>query len=670
MRSIFVLLTVTFLATGSAWGAAARPVSISPDEAAGWIQYTVPLPKEIKIQGKVTLASDRIAVVSDSMEGLVGQSVKELRECLGQSPDGVKLSRPAFTISLTLGGSLSESLKSLKNADQAYLIRTDYQTMELAALEPRGLYYASKTVQQLLKAKRVGDRVNIPMLKVTDWPDLEDRGLWGCEAYDHMRWLSDRKMNYMEQIASPRVDADKRHIAWLSEPKMRMVTEGPTYGINPVPALLHLEQLSGGGLFDQYPELIAQKAGEREKGPICYSQPVFVDILADWIVGYAQMPGVTEVDVWMAENLGQKGGCECNECSKHDRNVLEAQIIVAAYEKAQQRVPNLRIRTLTSEETEHSNIEVFKAFPPEVKIWYYHSLLTYTAAEAPLLWRPYLEEFAQGGRWMGVCPSLFSAGHFTHPFTAAQFVHYRMNEFVDKGLRGLIGYAIPRTYYLLFNVEAAMEWSWNAKGRTPSEFAHSWAVREGLPDPALFAEWSETLGPVAWDVYGSEFPAGEQRNTPGKIADRLRSGELPELGFVLWDAFRYPWGDIKSEGHLERDLLMADKGLELARQMEIEEYIQESLIAQGYIRSIKALWQLRQVVKPTGIAEENRTAAKKYFQDYINGLKQASDSLPKWEATLPLRRSGEDFTDKPVGVVTTMIEEMREVATDFGIILP
>ncbi|HNT35790.1 MAG TPA: hypothetical protein PKH07_12435, partial [bacterium] len=545
----------------------------------------------------------------------------------------------------------------------------DRKSLTLVALEPRGIYYASKTVQQLLKAKRVGDRVGIPMMEVTDWPDLEDRGLWGCDAYHHMRWLSDRKMNYMEQIASPRVDENKRPIAWLSEAKMQMVTEGPTYGINPVPAVLHLEQLGGGGLFDQYPELVAKKTGEREKSPICYSQPVFVDILADWLVGYAQMPGVTEVDVWMAENLAQKGGCECDECSKHDRNVLEAQVIVAAYEKAKKRVPSLRIRTLTSEETENSNIEVFKVFPPEVKIWYYHSLLTYTAGETALLWRPYLEDFAKGGRWLGVCPSLFAAGHFTHPFTAAQFVHYRLNEFVDKGLKGLIGYAIPRTYYLSFNVEAAMEWAWNAKGRTPREFAYSWAVREGLPDPNLFAEWSETLGPVAWDVYGSDFPVGEQRNTPGKVAKRLRDGTLKELGFVLWDAYRSPWGDIKSEAQLEQDSILADKAVQLARQMGREEYIHESLIAQGYIRSLKALWELKQIVEPSEIAEKDRAAAKTYFRMYIDGLRQASDSLPKWEATLPLRKQDEDFTEKPVGVIAEMIKEMQQVASDFGILL-
>lgn len=43
------------------------------------------------------------------------------------------------------------------------------------------------------------------------------------------------------------------------------------------------------------------------------------------------------------------------------------------------------------------------------------------------------------------------------------------------------------------------------------EFACAYAVRNRYPDPDKFAEWCEVLGPVSWDVYGSEFPSGEAR---------------------------------------------------------------------------------------------------------------------------------------------------------------
>ncbi|UCD29601.1 MAG: hypothetical protein JSV03_03725, partial [Planctomycetota bacterium] len=416
------------------------------------------------------------------------------------------------------------------------------------------------------------------------------------------------------------------------------------------------------------------------QGAICYSQPVFVDVLADWLIGLGSIKSVEEVDVWMAENMQGKPACQCERCRKQDRFVMEAKIIVAAWEKARKRVPNLGLRILTSEATEDSNQDVFATLPKEVKIWYYHSLFTYTFGETPML-RPYVEEFARKGYWVGVCPNMAMV-HFTQPFTGAHFVHYRMSEFIHKGMAGLIGYVTPRVHYAPFNVEAMAEWGWNLNGRSTREFAHSWAVRSGIANPDLFAEWSETIGPVAWDVHGSDWPGGEQRDVPGKVAGRLKEGTLPELGYVLWGVYRSPWGDIKSVGQLDRDVAQAERAVKLAGDMVAKSAIVgldakkavtgfyiESTIVRGYIKSLKALWELKHLVSAEGVAEQDRAKARRYFKMYLDSLREVVDALPQWENTVRRESDPSQFTDRTIGVINKAIKQMKQVAAELGVAL-
>lgn len=390
-----------------------------------------------------------------------------------------------------------------------------------------------------------------------------------------------------------------------------------------------------------------------------------MDILAQWLLLWREKPGVKEIDVWLAENLQGEKGCQCDACKKEDRNVLETRAVIAAWEKAKLTQPDLGLRILSSEETEDSNPRILKELPPDVKFWYYHSLFTYNTSHRPMI-RSYLLDAIKEGRWVGVCPNISAIIGFWSPMSSAQFVHARMNEFVDKKLSGLLGYATPRLYYTFFNVEAAAEWSWNAKGRSPREFALSYAVRQGFKDPKLFAEWSDTLGPVSWDVYGSEWPSGEQRGVPKNVAERLRTGTLREPGYVLWGVYASPWGDIKSPKQLNDDFARAQRAVDIARQLDIPELIQESLVIQGYMNALKALWELRAIVKPDGVAQKDRDAAKRYFKMYVDSLKQAATSLPAWESTLPLREPDERLTKKPVDVVNKAAEQMTKLATDLG----
>lgn len=642
----------------------AATVKVPKAEATNWIRYTVPLPKSIAITDKIVVPKGSVTVVNEAGTGIVArQAVKELYEVFGASKG-----RPAFTVKLVIGGPRAELLKKYRNSEQAYLVypAQDGSAMEIVALDPAGVYYGAKTLQQLVRAKASSDKLEIPLAAVADWPDMQDRGLWGSDNFAHVRWMADRKMNWIEQISWHGLDENGKPYARLKEQRETLITEGPLYAMKPIPVVLHLEQ-SGHGVVQRYPEL---KAQSKHEGLMCYSKPRVTEIIADWIAILGSLPGVQEVDVWMTENILGIGGCKCDECKKTgvDPIVLEAHAIVDAWEIAKKKTgKDLGLRVLTSETTEDFNKIIFAGLPKDVKVVYYHSLLTYTSGRDPML-RPYLADFAKSGRWLGVCPNISDVPHLTQPMSSAQFVHYRMSEFVSKGVQGLLGYATPRVHFNRFNVEAAAEYSWNVKGRSTREFAYSWAMREGLKDPATFADYAEAVGPVLWDTIGSDWPTRADYGPVGTVVSQLKKGKLPDLGFVLWDFIRQPFGNIKNEQQLNADVALAAKAVKLAKQMGIEEFIQESRIAQGYIGSLKALYEIRKVVKGNSVAPSDMVKARKYFQMYVDSLRQACDALPKWEKTVARATDPADFTGKGIKVMqSACIDEMIQYGKEMGI---
>ncbi|MFH0794073.1 MAG: hypothetical protein V2A74_08585, partial [bacterium] len=165
-------------------------------------------------------------------------------------------------------------------------------------------------------------------------------------------------------------------------------------------------------------------------------------------------------------------------------------------------------------------------------------------------------------------------------------------------------------------------------------------------------------------------PSHEQYKRDGSLAQKLRKGELPELGFVLWGVYAIPWGDIKNPEQLNNLVSQAESGVALARELAIPEYLHESLVVQGYVQALKALWELRSLVKPEGIAQTDKETARSYFRMYVAGLTQSRNELPKWEFTLPMRPADEHLVEeKPVTLLNEMIKEMKTLAADLEVSL-
>ncbi len=659
------ILTIVALCASAAVPASAASQfrQVSPEDARLWICHVTPLPKQMEIKGEWDVAKGSVAL---EINGADAHPVyDEIRKQFSETCGGT--GGNALRVVIKIGGQESEPLKKLPNSGQAYSIDFADDSLGIAALGPHGAYYGWKTLQQLVSARSTSDRLKIPAVKVTDWPDMDRRGIWGVDNYNHLRWLTDRKMNHTEQIRSRDVDADGK---WFTPDKKGveiLEADSEKYAAHYVPVVLHLEQVYNDNMMKRYPEMKAIDATHERA--MCYAQPKTIEMISEWIYDSAKRSTSCEVDVWMTENILGKRGCQCEACKPNHHCVNEARAIMTAWENAKRKLgKDITLYILTSESSEEYNKQIFSEIPKKVRIWYYHSLLTYNTIRQPML-RSYLAEEAGKGRWMGVCPNLDAWTHTNQPFHGAEFIKYRMTEFIDKHQSGLLGYPTPRIHYNKFNVEAAAEWTWNLKGRDTREFAYSYAVRQGYKNPDKFAEWSETLGTVSWDVYGSSWPFGQTREIPEPAKVTLKKGTLQDLGFVWWDCYPSPWGNVENEAKLRADVAAAQKAVQLAREMGIPELYYESMVVDGYIRSMTSLYEIRKIAPRRGgkFAPEVRLEAGRHFRDLFAALEQSIYYLPRWEDCVRgATEQGFDFTEKPIKTIREVMEGIRQTAVEMG----
>ena len=114
------------------------------------------------IEHKVVLQPDEVGVRLEPGAGDIGDHAAKELKTLFATKAGVEAAGSGFEIVIGLargteaGRDVSEEerrrLRSLPNRDQAYLIKpVGENRLVLAALEPRGLYYAVRTLHQLLE---------------------------------------------------------------------------------------------------------------------------------------------------------------------------------------------------------------------------------------------------------------------------------------------------------------------------------------------------------------------------------------------------------------------------------------------------------------------------------------------------------------------------------------
>lgn len=624
-------------------------------ECKAWVRHLIPLPKQIAFEGTAQVAAADVAVLGrfEAKCDVAAEAVKLVGKALGQ---GEPVAKGRFTVALALcdkagkcqGQAVAgaEKLAKLPNWEQAYVIVPGKNALTVAALDERGLYYGALTLSQLLPVKMGAGKLTVPLVRVMDWPDLAERGEWGGNCASDVEWMSSVKMNLAEvQVQCGFDEAGVGTAAFKPE----LIEQGRLRAFKIVPIIAHLDQQMG--VFTRYPEVKGQGKASQPVPTvhaICFSQPRATQMTGEWMAALAKLPHVSDICIWLSEDAVQ---CECDPCKAAGQFTLETRACVAAWRKAKEVNPDVKLRILLTQGSYKFNDKVLAEAPPDVNISYYDGGRTYDSSRDPMIY-PLLEDFAKSGRWLGVYPQITASWRIVCPWSGPQFIKARMMEFVDKKLTNLCAYATPHNRLYDFNVTASAEWSWNAHGRDEREFAAAWATRRGVKDPEKAADWAVKLGPVGWDVYGSGVP---YPYFFAHVGDVIRNRGKFTLGK---GPFRY----FPDEQHIKDDLAICAAATKLAGELGDPWIIAETQVIGGYVTMLA---KARDISELTARATPPSEAERQGLSHDLFALAQAgrdvNEGLNAWEAASLDGKIGgrlsdtREVTDSTIATISTAL---------------
>jgi hypothetical protein len=650
-KSLCVALIIIMLCLAGTWDQAAGAV-VSPEERGQIINHLIPMPKEIEVKEILQIAADEVKLTVATGSGEVVQSAVSELKSMFTGQVGGNMNKGSFEILVgVIDGegrvegidmkSAASRLKDLPNSDQAYVIQAAGKNrLVVAALNENGVYYGVTTLRQLLESGFSKPTVTIPLVIITDWPDLEQRGIWDDGfSKEQIQQLSAYKYNTVNVEVDLKVDEQGRSVikrfplstskttGWnIERDGMDFSTYSYLHGIKSVPFIMHLGHLPRTGIYEKYPEAMGQgewvKVNQSNladwRAP-CSQNPQFRKVLADWIVELAKLPHVDEVAVHLTEDHVY---CSCPRCLEQGQYVAEAEAIIAAWREAQKVFPKLKLQLLLTQGSYPVNDKVLAVVPKDIRILYYDGGQTYNSSRQPMIY-PLLEQYAANGGWLAVYPQLTVSWAFVIPWQCPQFIKERMTEFVEKKLRAMIGYVVPTTKEHDFNVAGGGEWCWNAYGRNESEFTTAWATRKGMANPKAVAEWLDTLGPVSWDLYGSSFPY-QLLWLDAAVPVKMRVA--PAWGRI--GILRY----FDGPEVLDRNIAQCEKALVIARRIGNPEFIEENEITLHYYGMLKTLTQIMDCLSSNPqLTEEHKQYLRKCAATIIAEGDKVAELLLSWD---------------------------------------
>ncbi len=553
-------------------------------DAASWRERVIPLPKELAVEDVLRLDSAEIGLVNEAGGGPLLETAEGILSRFAKG--GPEEGRFLIVLALTgPGGRLSKNpdsprLRGLPNPGQAYMISPlpGHRGLLLAANAPLGLLYAARTLEQLTEVEsgREGrPAVTLPLARVVDWPDIAERGQWGGDAAARLEGTAELKLNHLEINSGVALDAAGRPVENVDRELLR---RGSELGVKIVPYVLHLEQLSRYAGLAGRPDITAtpdpSKPLPSDYAPgLCMTSPATRGLIRGWLEKIAAVDGVTDVCVWLSEDAAP---CFCERCRGREPFSVEVEAIVAASREVRKAHPLLKLRLLTTQGSYPVNDRVLAAAPPEVGITYYDGGRTYDSSRRPMIY-PLLEAAARSGRALGVYPQITHSWRCVFPWTGPQFVNARAQEFAGKGLKSVVGYAVPSNACHPFNVAALAEWTWNAWGRSPGEFCRAYARLAGYADPGLFARWAIPAGNAGWTLAETKL--------------FLTSIYNPSLGLAARAPFErvFEGAEALDAAHLAEAIGRASAALELARESGRADMITESRCVLAGLEAFGAL---------------------------------------------------------------------------------
>lgn len=581
-----------------------------------WAERVIPLPKELSVDGSAALRADQVLCVREAPESPAVETAVGLVKAfaLGRSVDAEFKVRLALAENAPkwIGADALKRLRGLPNADQAYLIAPSTRELALVANTPVGLLYAARTLSQLVnlpRKARPGTKIEMPLVRITDWPDLAERGQWGGDANRHQAAMSQWKLNVLEHDSGVGSDDQGRPTVTMKAP---FVSGAAALGMKVVPFISHLEQLS------RYPSIrkrtdIRSKPDPAKPLPsdyfpgLCMSSPATAEIVQGWLGKIAAIDGVTDIMVWLSED---RAPCFCEKCSGKEPFELEVKCIVGAFDEVRKAHPQARLRLLLTQGSYAVNDKVLAAVPEGVGVSYYDGGRTYDSSRRPMIY-PLLERYARSGRWLGVYPQITHSWRCVFPWTGPQFVRYRAQEFADKRLQCMIGYAVPSNLFHDFNVTAMAEWTWNAHGRRAEEFCRAYALKKGISDPDLFAKWAMLAGEAGWSLAESKL--------------FLTAIYNPSVGLGAGVPFdhRFQNASIANIEEQEKSIEAAREALALAKRFGTADTVCESECALAGLEAFGAIRSAFPLLAEKALDEAQRKA-----------LSQSLDTLDRSSTTL------------------------------------
>ena len=341
----------------------------------------------------------------------------------------------------------NQVLNKLPNSKQAYVISCNRTNggadIYLDANSSSGLYYALYTLEQLASGVRSPGVITIPEVKITDWPDIQFRGIWGCVRSnrgtamgEELAYFSSTKLNLWER-PSMRVKIDKQGKFYYA-PITNLQREACRHNIRIVPYISHLpNQFRSSWHSDLYKlkDKITAPKGIKSHGKVfCWNKPGSQEVLYKMILKLAETPGINYLSIWLSER--NKTACGCSKCKGDSRAnfINETKNIIEAYQKVKLKCPNFRIGILTTQGSYSSNDEIFKLIPKDVDIDFYGGNgkgNTYHTENRPILNGYPVKALMAQGHSLGALP-IFAPSHSpalgVFPFNTPSLAKLRMQE--------------------------------------------------------------------------------------------------------------------------------------------------------------------------------------------------------------------------------------------------
>ena len=358
---------------------------------------------------------------------------------------------------------------------------------------------------------------------------------------------------------------------------------------------------------------------------------MLVDILQEWMESIAAQEAL-EISCWLSERPGQ---CGCRACTATGQFVLEARAFVSAWRRARAAHPDLRIRVFLSTTTLERDYRVLDELPAEVRIERACASGLERVLHRPrdLFANPLYERYAAEGRWIASydVPIGANGDVDTPEYKVPARSAHRLRDYVGqlrrrgyRGAYGMIAWGTQARNTDGFNIAALAEWAWNPEGRDPAEFAAAWATREGLPDPDRVAEWAELTGPLAFDVFDSDFPVCYSQD---KAVEMVRRRLRPYLGEGM---FRY----YPTPASFDEKKALCARALQAAEGLP-PEFAAETRVLLGYIDLVHAVWQVAEALATSDLeGREDQDDMRARLENLRRAGRGSVNAVKGWRAGL------------------------------------